>query len=165
MKTTFRLVLLAAVAALGVWLWTVLFPGPEKLIRQKIARLARTATFAAKDSNLTRAVKVGNLIGDFAVTAEINCDAPELGNHTLSGRDEIRDTARAVFAGLSALKVEFLDVTVHLGADRQTANVSCTARVHVGDKNDYEVQEMHFQLKKTDGDWLITRAETVQTLS
>ncbi len=30
---------------------------------------------------------------------------------------------------------------------------------------DFGVQEMHFQLKKVDGDWLITRVETVKTLS
>ncbi len=165
MKTAFRLVLLAAIAALGFWLWTVLFPGPEKIIRQKIARLAATTTVDAHDSNLTRAVKVGNLIGAFAVAAEISCDVPELGSRTLSGRDEIRDTARAVLAGLTTLKVEFLDVTIHLGADKSTAEVSCTVRVDTGDKRDYGVQEMRFQLKKMDGDWLITRAETVKTLS
>jgi hypothetical protein len=27
------------------------------------------------------------------------------------------------------------------------------------------VQEMHFQLKKVEGDWLITKVETVKTLS
>ena len=33
------------------------------------------------------------------------------------------------------------------------------------DSKDFGVQEMHFQLKKVDGNWLITRAETVKTLS
>lgn len=165
MKTVIRLVLLAAVAALGCWLWTIFFPGPEKLILKKIAGLAATATFDASDSNVTRAVKVGNLIAYFAVAAEINVDVPELGAHTLSGRDEIRDAARAMFASLATLNVEFLDVTVRLGAGKQTADVSCTARVNAGDKKDFGVQELHFQLKKIDGAWLITRMETVKTLS
>ncbi len=35
MKIVFRLALLAAAAAAGVWLWTVLFPSPEKIIRKR----------------------------------------------------------------------------------------------------------------------------------
>jgi uncharacterized protein YchJ len=165
MKIAFRIVLLAVVAALGFWLWTVFFPGPEKLILRKMASLATTSTFNASDSPVMRAVKVGNLIGYFAVDAEIIVDVPELGAHTVSGRDEIRDAARAVFAGLATLNVEFLDVTVRLGTDKQTATVTCTARVSAGDKKNYGVEEMRFQLKKIDGTWLITRAETVKTLS
>ena len=165
MKTAVRIVLLAALAVLGFWLWTILFPGPEKVIRGKMASLAATATFNANDGNITRATKVSNLISYFALDAEITLDAPGLPVRSLSGRDEIRDTARAGLIGLSALKVEFLDVTVHLGADKQTADVSCTARVTVGDSKDFGVQEMRFQLKKVDGAWLISLAKTVKTLS
>jgi hypothetical protein len=159
MKIAIRLALLAAVAGVGFWLWTGLFPSPEKVVLGKIASLAATATFSANDSKISRAIKVGNLIGYFAVEAEINT-----GSRTLSGRDEIRDVLRAVFNGLNSLKVEFLDATVRLSADRMTADVSCTANVHTGDSKDFGVQEMHFQLKMVEGNWLITCAETVKTL-
>lgn len=164
MKTAFRLVLGMAIAALGFWLWTLLFPGPEKLILRKISNLAGSATFSAKDSTFIRAGKAGNLAGDFSTDAQVSFDAPGQGAQTLSGREEIRETALGGFTRLPALKVEFLDVTVRLGADRQAADVSCTARVTAGDNKDFAVQELHFQLKKVDGDWLITRAETVKTL-
>jgi len=36
--------------------------------------------------------------------------------------------------------------------------------VTTGDNKDFDVQELKFQLKRIDGDWLITRAETVKTL-
>ena len=42
MKIAFRVVLLAALAALGVWLWTILFPSPQKIIRQRLEAVART---------------------------------------------------------------------------------------------------------------------------
>ena len=42
MKIVFRLILFAALLALGVWLWFVLFPGPEKIISKRLAELART---------------------------------------------------------------------------------------------------------------------------
>lgn len=165
MKTAFRLVLLAAVAVLGFWLWTILFPSPEKVILRKMSSLAATATFGANDSNLTRAAKAGNLVGFFANDAQIIIDGSGQAARTLSGRDEIRETALGGFASLPALKVQFLDVTVLVGADRQTANVNCTVKVVAGDSKDFGVQEMHFQLKKVDGTWLISRAEAVKTLS
>ena len=42
MKIIIRIALLAALAALGIWLWTVLFPRPEKVIRRRLTELART---------------------------------------------------------------------------------------------------------------------------
>jgi hypothetical protein len=36
--------------------------------------------------------------------------------------------------------------------------------VTVGDSKDFGIQELRFQFRKLDGDWLITRAETVKTL-
>jgi hypothetical protein len=165
MKLILRLALLALVAALGCWLWTVLFPGPETLIRRKIAGLAAAATFGAGDSTIARAGKAASLAGFFAADAEITLDAAGYPARTFSGRDEIREAALGGFASLPALKADFLDVTVRLGADQQTADVSCTARVFTGDSKDYNVQEMRFQLRQVDGAWLITRAETVKTLS
>lgn len=164
MKIAVRLVLFAAVVAVSFWLWTVLFPSPEKVIVKKINHLATTTTLSASDGNLTRATKVGNLISYFATDAEISFDVPELNARTLSGRDEIRDVARAGFASLTTLNVQFFDVTARVGADKLTADASCTARVNAGDKRDYAIQELHFQLKKIDGDWLISRIETVKTL-
>jgi len=165
MKTVFRLVLLAALAAGGFWLWTVLFPSPEKVILRKIAHLATTATFRANDNNLTRAGKAMKLASFFAPAGQITFDATGYPARTLSGRDEIKEAALAGFTGLTQLKVQFLDATVRLGADRQTAEVSCTARVDADDSKDYGVQEIRFHLKKVDGDWLITLAATEKTLS
>jgi ketosteroid isomerase-like protein len=165
MKTAFRLVLLAAVAAAGFWLWTLLFPSPQKIILKKITSLAATATVGANDSNPIRAAKAANLVDFFTADAEIVLDLAELPNRTLSGRDEIRESALAGLASVKTLNVQFLDITVHLGADRQTAEASCTAKIDAGDRQDFGVSEVHFQLKKVDGEWRISRAETVKTLS
>jgi len=165
MKIVSRLVLLVAAAALGFWLWTILFPSPEKLVLRKISGLAATATIGASDGNITRVTKVSNLIGYFSTDGEISFDVTGYPARTFSGRDEIREAAAIGFNSLTTLNVQFLDVSVRIGTDRQTADVSCTARVFGSEKKDYGVQEMHFQLRKIDGDWLITRAETVKTLS
>ncbi len=164
MKIAFRLVLLAAAAGLGFWLWTVLFPSPEKAVLKKISSLAATATVSAGDGNITRATKVSNLLGFFSADAEISYDISGIGAHTLSGRDEIRETAAGGFTQLSSIKVQFFDAAAHVGPDKQTAEATCTAQVNVGDGKDFGIQELRFQLKKIDGDWRITRAETVKTL-
>ncbi len=165
MKMIFRLVLLVAALILGFWLWTILFPSPEKVIRKEIARLAATATLKAGDSNLVRAAKAANLARFFATDAQIILNVPDLPNRTLSGREEIQETALGGFANVQVLNVQFLDVTVRIGADQQTADVDCTAEVSAGDRKDFGVQELDFQLKKVDGSWLITLVKTVKTLS
>jgi hypothetical protein len=165
MKTAVRLVLFAALAALGFWLWMVMFPTAEKVILKRMASLASTATFNASDSNINRASKAASLVAYFSEQAEIIIDVPGWGSRTLGNKDEIREAAYGGFAALPGLKVSFLDTTVRVGADKATAEVSCTARIFVGNDKDYGVQEIHFKLKKTDGNWLITRVETVKTLS
>jgi len=164
MKIALRLVLLAVVAVIGFWLWTVLFPSPEKIVLKRISNLAATATVGAGESSILRATKVGNLIAYFSTDAEIHVDVSEVGAHTLSGRDEIREAAAGAFTQLSSLKVQFFDAVARVGLDKQSAEVTCTARVNIADGKDFGIQELKFQLKKIDGDWLITRAETVKTL-
>jgi len=165
MKITFRLVLLVAAAGLGFWLWTVLFPGPEKVVLKKMSSLAATASYRADDSNLTRAGKAASLAGFFATDVQITINLPDQPGRTFSGREEVKESALAGFATLSSLKVEFFDTTVVVGSDRLTADVNCTANITVAGNKDYGVQELHFQFKKIDGDWRIIRVETVKTLS
>jgi hypothetical protein len=164
MKLALRLALFAAAVGLGLWLWTILFPSPEKIVLKKIASLAATATVSATDGNITRATKVSNFIGYFSTDAEIIYDVSGVGAHTLSGRDEIREAAAGAFTQLASVKVQLFDAAARVGADQQTAEVTCTARVTVGDGKDFGIQELRIQFKKIDGDWRITRAETVKTL-
>lgn len=165
MKIFFRLVLWIALAALGFWLWTIFFPNPEKVVRKKMADLAATTTISANASPLNRAGKATHLVEMFAPDAQINLHAPGLGSRTFSGRDEIRENVLGGFASVISLKVEFLDVSVRLTADKKNAEVRCTVRINGGDGKDENVQEMRFQFKKLEGTWLIVRVENVNTLS
>ena len=164
MKIAFRFVLIAALGALGFWLWTVLFPSPEKVVLGRIASLAATTSVDAGAGAITRAAKVSTFIGYFSTDAEISYDVPGVGARSLSGREEIREVAAGGFANVKSLKVEFDDATAQVSADKQSADVSCTARVTAGDSKDFGIQELRFHFKKNDGDWRITRVETVKTL-
>ena len=164
MKIFIRLFLLAALVVLGWWLWTVFFPSPEKVVLKRMQSLAQLLTFKSDISNIGRATRASDFIGYFSVDTEVVVDVPELGAHTLSGRDEVRETANGGFAGLPSLAVSFLDTTARIGPDKQTADVSCTLKATVGNDKDFGVQELHFKWKKIEGTWQITRAETVKTL-
>ena len=165
MKFTLRLALLAATIAAGVWLWTIFFPSPEKIIRKQIARLATAASFNSNEGTLVVLNKAEKLAGFFSTNVEVNLDVPGRFQHSFAGRDEITQAAAAAHSAVGGLKVEFLDPDLEVGADKESATADLTLKAQaVGDK-DFIVQEMKFTFQKIDGDWLITRVETVRTLS
>lgn len=164
MKIANRVILIIILAALGFWLYTILFPNPEKVVLKRISSLAQTATVSASDGNITRAAKVSSIIGYFSTDAEIHVEGPEVGTRSITGRDEIRELAAGGMANVSSLTVAFDDATAQVAPDKQSAEVSCTARVSAKNSKDFGIQELRFHLKKIDGDWLITRVETVKTL-
>ncbi len=165
MKIAFRLLLLAAALALGVWLWTVLFPAPEKVIRQRLAKLARTVSFSGNESQIMRLAGARNLAGFFSTNIEINIDVPGRVHHSFMGREEITQAALAARSGTGSLTVKFPDIEVTVAPDRQSAVADLTLEANIPGEPNPIVQEMKFTLQKTDGEWLITRVETVRTFT
>lgn len=165
MKIILRLVLLAALVALGVWLWSVWFPGPEKVIRQRLIKLARTASFAPGEGNLAKLAAVESVASYFATNVEVDINVPGRVQHTLLGRAEIRQAALGARERLRGLQVTFPDVNVTVAPDKQSAVADVTIEVHIAGDSDTVVQEMKFTFQKTEDGWLISRVETVSTLS
>jgi hypothetical protein len=164
MKIIIRIVLLAALAALGVWLWTVLFPSPEKVIRRRLMELARTVSSSPNESDLTRLAAARSVAGFFASTVELNVDLPELGQRTLD-REELTQLALLARSRAGGVHVKFPDITITVAPDKQSAVADLTVEANVSGERDSIVREMKFTLRKTDGQWLITRVETVRTLT
>ena len=165
MKIVFRIVWLAVLAALGVWLWTIIFPSPQKIIRQRLEAVARRASFAPDEGTLARMASAESLASYFSTNVEINLDVPGHLRHSILGRNEITQAALAARSTASSLSVKFLDVNVTLAPDRQSAIADFTVEAHVSDDQEFFVQEMKFTLRKISGQWLITRVETIRTLS
>ena len=166
MKITLRLVLLIAVIAAGVWLWTVLFPGPEKIILQRLAQVADSASFSPGENPLLTAARAERLGDFFSTNVEVRLDVPGHGQQVFSGRDEIVQTAAAVRSVIpGGLKVGLTDVTVAVAADQQSATADVTVKTQAAGEKDFNAQEVKFTLQKIAGDWLITRVETVRSLS
>jgi ketosteroid isomerase-like protein len=165
MKNFMRLVLLAAIIAAGAWLWTVFHPGPQQMIRKRLAAVASDASFDSAQSAIVSANNVEALANSFATNAEVNLEVPERIQQTFSSRDEIKQAYLVAHAVVSGLKVEFLDVNVAVGGDKMSATADATLKAQVLGEKDFIALEWKITLEKIDGDWLITRIETLRTLS
>ncbi len=165
MKLSRRLILWLGLVVLGGWLWSVIFPSPEKAIRQHLAKTARAASFQANEGPMDQLSNMAGFAKCFSPDAEVKFESPGVGPQSLSGRDDLLRAA-GVARGLGpALQVEFLDAFVTVASDQQTATVDLIVRATVPGDRDFFVQEMKLYLKKFGRAWLIIRAETVKTLS
>jgi hypothetical protein len=164
MKIIVRLVLLLVLAALGYWLYTVLFPSPETVIRQRLQTVAKLASFTGQEGNLARLANVQQLIGFFSTAVEVRVDSPAHAEHTFSGKDEIQQVLLGIRTRLGGLEVKFLDPQVQLNPDETNATVQVTAEARVAGERDLFIQELQIGFTKNDGKWLIARIETVRTL-
>jgi hypothetical protein len=165
MKIVFRFVLAAALIALGVWLWFVLFPSPEKVIHKRLVALANTVSFSSNQGNLVRLAGAQNLGFFFSTNIEVNIDVPGHERHVFVGRSEIIQAALAARSAVGGLTVKFPDINITVTPDKQSAVADLTVEAHISGQQDPIVQEMKFTLQKTDGEWLVARIETVRTLS
>ena len=165
MKIVFRIILFAALAALGIWLWMVLFPSPEKVIRKRLTELARTASSSPGESDLARLAAAHSVAGFFSTNVELAVQLPELSQHSSLDHEEITQAALMARSRAGGLKVKFPDINVTVAPDKQSAVADLTVQANISGETDSIVQEMKFTLQKIDGQWLITRVETVRTLS
>lgn len=164
MKIGTRLFLIAVIVAAGIWIWTLVHPSPDWVIRKRLAEVAKAASFTPGTGYFANVAGAERLAGFFATNAEVDIDMPGHPRQKLSSSEDILQTALGARATLKSLSVEFPDVTLVINRDKESAIADLTAEGRVGGDADMFVQEMKFTLKKFGGQWLITRVETVQTL-
>jgi hypothetical protein len=141
MQKLVRVLIAAAVIALGIWGWSILFPNPEKVIRSRLKEMAETASFEPKEGTIPRALKAQKLTGFFTPDVELVLDGQGYGARTFGGRDELQQVMAAEMQRLRGLKVELLDIVVTLAPDKQTAVANLTAKVTPSGERDFAVQE------------------------
>lgn len=159
-----RAALLGALLGLVYCGWIVLFPSPERIIAKRLAHVARLACVGPNEGALARLANGQKLTTFFTSDVEITVDVPGRTSQTLNGRDELLQAVMAARSALAPLKVEFLDITVSLNADKQSALAHLTAKATLPGERSPEVQELKIDFRKTDHDWLIQHVETVRTL-
>jgi len=165
MKRAVQIALAAAAVGLGFWLWTVLFPTPENAIRSRLHDLAKALSFKSGSGMVAQAFSSQKAAEFFTSDVDVEVNLTGYEPISLHGRDEVLQIAMASRSRLTALKVEFPDINITLGADKQTAKVNLTGKATVPGERDISAQEFNFKLKKVNGKWLIYQVETVRTLS
>jgi hypothetical protein len=164
-KIALRILFLAAVILAAGWLWAILFPSPEKMIRRQLLEVAKDTSFQPNQNPLVIANNAEKLAACFSTNVEVNLSEPGREEHMLSGREEIMQAAAAAHSEVRSLKVELLDVSVSVSADKQSGTASATVKVNSSRENDEILQPMKFTFQKFGHDWLITRVETLRSLS
>lgn len=165
MKTAWaRILLLAMLAGLGVWGWRALHPRPEQAIRRRLNSLAKLASFSEKESQLASLYTATRLAAFFTKDVQITLDVPGAAHNSINGRDELQAAIAASRGLATSLSLQFVDIVVQIGADQRSSSANLTVRGKVSGDKDVIVQELKLFLKKVDGDWLISRVESVKTL-
>ena len=156
--------LLAALLALGLWAGRHLFPSPEQIIRQRLAELARTVCIQTNEGALVKLARAQKVASFFATDAEIALDLPGRSLQALQGRNDIMQTVAGAGNALSSLKVQFLDISVNIGGDLQSASAHFTVKADVPGESTPQVEELQADFKRIERDWLIQRVTNVRTL-
>jgi len=147
-----------------VWLWLVLFPSPERVFAGQFEKLAHAASVQPGEGYLARMFGAQTAGGFFSTNVEVNIDMPGHRQQTTMSRDDIVQAMMAMHVS-GGLTVKFMDISVDVGADKQTAQADMTVEARVPGEQDMMVQEIKFTLRKIDGKWLIIRVQTVRTFS
>ena len=165
MKRIVQIALVIAVIGLAFWLWTTLFPTPEKIIRSRLNAFAKAVSFKSGSGLLSKAYDAQKAADFFTEDVDVEMNLAGYEPVLLHGRDDVLQVALGARAKLMSLKVEFPDMNVTIDPGGQTAKVNLTGKATVPGERDISAQEFNFLLKKIDGKWLIYRIESVKTLS
>jgi hypothetical protein len=165
MKFLARIGVIVVLGGLGTWLWLVFHPAPEKMIRKRLMDVAQNASFTGKEGNIMQMAAAQKLADSFSSDAEIIVDVPNVQKINFEGRDGILQAAVRARTVVDSVKIEFLDLNVTLAPDKKTAEVELTAKIISPGERDFVPQELKFSMKESDGQWLITRVETVRVLN
>jgi len=161
---TVRILLLGLLAAVGFWAWRTLVPNPEKVIRNRLGELAKAASFSSNQGLMTTAWNASSLAEFFTPDVEVTVDVPG-SQHTFNGRDELLQAYMSARKVVQSLSIKFPDIKVTVAPDKVSAVVYLTAEARVAGERDFFLQELRLQLILVKRDWLVTRVETVKTLS
>ena len=160
-----RAVLVAIVVALGIWVWKVFLPGPEKAIQRNLTQFAEAISFSSNEGNLTRVADSQNAVSLCTTNIEISVEVPGYPPQSLTGSAELFQALMLARTRLASLQVTFLDLNISVAPNKESAVVDLTARGRSAADRDMQVMELKFTMRKVGGKWLIRKIETVKTLS
>lgn len=151
--------------AVGIWLGLRLFSGPERVIRGRLAKLARETSFKPGEAPLSKISHVSGLRSFFTPEIVIRVNLEQGGTQTIEGREDLMEGLAAVRGNLSSLELEFLDIQIEVSPNREFATALLTLRYRLGREKEASFQELKVALQKNEGTWQVSRVENVNALS
>jgi hypothetical protein len=165
MKLVTRLIVLAALAGLGYWGWTVLFPSPAKIIEGRLIKIAKLASFTSAEGHLTALANTERLGPYFSDDVQVVVNIPGVEAINFNNRGELMQAALAArSSGVNSLSIRFIGIVIDVSPDKQSATADVTLDATSGSQKDSFDQELKITFQHVGRDWLITRAETVRVL-
>jgi hypothetical protein len=164
MRRVLILVLLALALPAGYWAWAEFIKDPSEAIIAELRTVARLAEFDSSTEGYRHTANIARLAQYFSsdVEVKINDAIEDVGE--IHGRDELELKLRATPKLGNGLKVEFMDIVPKVGAGNRMALVNLTLRARFLDDSDQIAEELQMTMRKSGGNWMITRVETVHTL-
>lgn len=153
------IVLTAIGAVVAAALWYAFWPNEERLVRGRLADIAAIASVPANEADLARMTRIAQLRDYLDRDIRVR-----YGSQESSSRDMVLGALAQWKASPDGVKVEFVDVQVTLDPARpDAATAYLTAKITGRDSVD--AREADVRLARVDGKWVVTGAETRQTLT
>jgi SnoaL-like domain len=165
LKNSLHLALLVAVIAGSVWLWRIMFPSDETVIRRQLQELAVVASFPPNEAPLAKLTNAARLANFFTADGEVDIAPWNYQRVIIKGRDEIRQAAVGARNAVMSLSVTTEDVEIVSGPTKGRATVRLILTGRTSQDAERRSQPMHLDLRKVDGDWLIQRITTEEYLT
>jgi len=164
LKAALRFLLVLAVAGGGFWLWRILFPGDEAVIRSQLQELAEAASFGPNEAPLVKVTNAAKVANHFAVSTEIDLNIWDYQHVSIQGRDEVRQAAFGARNTVASLQVRVDDVEFIAGPAEGRATLRLTLTGSTSQHPEPRSQELQLDMEKVDGDWLIRRVTIFEYL-
>jgi hypothetical protein len=162
MKWAVRLVIIAGLAAAGYWAWTVMFPNPRAVVWRRLEKLAEIGSFATNEGQLTKLAAVQKMGGYFSDQVVVNVHVSGEETHEFYNRDELVQALQAGRMSVNSVLVKFKGPKIEITPGNQEAIIGVALTADINGEKDAMVEDLKIEMKKIDGDWLITHVETVQ---
>ncbi len=143
-----------------VWIGFKLFPNDERLIRGRLAAIAKLASIRPNESPLARVANASKLVDFFTQDVAIEVDGLEL---SVNDRNDLREAVLAARSNLRQAEVQFVDVHVRFPEGRNAAITYLNAIAQVDGLTNAFGRELKISLRKIDRAWLVSRVESIPT--
>jgi hypothetical protein len=149
------LVSLVLIAALVFVFW----PNEERIIRARLMDIASILTVPANEADLPRMERVAHLRDYLAPDIHVR-----YGSQEAATRDMVLGALIEWGRSPDGVKVEFVDVQVTLDPSRANA-ASAYLSAKITGRDSVDAREADVRLTRSDGKWVVSGAETRETLT